>query len=153
MAMASSKEIDRRLMWHGMLLFVLGLLVGLTEAHLKNSRMGLAAHLEGLMNGTFLIAVGAIWSRVQLSNRQTVVAYWTALYGTYVNLITTIFAAVVGANSLSPITGAGHSASAWQETMVTAGFVGVGVAILGSSTLILWGLRTTPIRNEQRRMW
>src|SRR3954451_13497328 len=124
-----------------------------SEAHLRNPRMGLAAHLEGLMNGTFLIAVGAVWSRVQLSNRQSVVAYWTALYGTYVNLITTTFAAVVGANSLSPITGAGHSASAWQETMVTAGFVGVGVAILGSSTLILWGFVTTPLRNEQRRMW
>src|SRR3954454_14584040 len=102
------------------------------------------------MNGIFLIAPGAIWSRVQLSNRQTVVAYRTALYGTYVNLVTTTFAAVVGANSLSPLTGAGNSASAWQETVVTAGFVSVGIAILASLTLILWGLRTTPTRNEQQ---
>jgi hydroxylaminobenzene mutase len=44
--------------------------------------MGLAAHLEGVMNGTFLIALGAIWSRVHLSSKQMFIAYWTALYGT-----------------------------------------------------------------------
>src|SRR5437763_207598 len=140
--MGTFSDVDRRLMWHGMFLFVLGLLVGLAEAHLKNPRMGLAAHLEGVMNGTFLIALGAIWPRVQLSRKQTFVAYWTALYGTYVNLITTTFAAVVGANSLSPITGAGHSASDWHEAVVTAGFVSVGLAIIASSVLILWGLRS-----------
>ena len=144
------RSIDRRLMWHGMLLFALGLLVGLAEAHLKNPRMGLAAHLEGLMNGTFLIALGGIWNHVHLSSKQMLVAYWTVLYGTYANLVTTTFAAVVGANSLSPITGAGHSASDWQEAAVTAGFVSLGIAILASAILILWGSRSTSNRNEQR---
>jgi hypothetical protein len=32
-----------------------------------NIRMGLSAHLEGVMNGTFLIAVGAIWTQAGLS--------------------------------------------------------------------------------------
>jgi hypothetical protein len=40
-------------------------------------------------------------------------AFWTMLYGTYANVIITTFAAVVGASSLSPITGAGHNAMAW----------------------------------------
>ena len=131
----------KALMWHGMFLFLLGLLVGLAEAHVANPRMGLAAHLEGLMNGTFLIALGAIWSYVQLSKTQASIAYWAALYGTYVNLITTTVAAIIGASSLSPITGAGHSASAWQEGIVMAGFITVGIAMLVSSVLILWGLR------------
>ena len=38
-------------MWHGMLLFLLGLLTGFAEPHFGNVRMGLAAHLEGVMNG------------------------------------------------------------------------------------------------------
>ena len=54
------KGANRRLMWHGVLLFLLGLLTGLVEQRFTNVRMGLAAHLEGLMNGTFLIALGAI---------------------------------------------------------------------------------------------
>ena len=132
---------QRRLMWHGMLLFLLGLLVGLAEGQVTNPRMGLAAHLEGLMNGTYLIALGAIWPFVKLSPKLTTLTFWTVLYGTYSNLIVTTVAAVVGANSMSPVTGAGHSASAWQEILVSSGFVTVGVTMLVSSILILWGLR------------
>jgi hydroxylaminobenzene mutase len=39
-----------------MLLFLFGLVTGLVEQHFANMRMGLAAHLEGVMNGTFLLA-------------------------------------------------------------------------------------------------
>jgi (hydroxyamino)benzene mutase len=141
MPMTLSSGGQRRLIWHGMFLFLLGLLVGFAEAHVANPRMGLAAHLEGLMNGTFLIALGAIWPFVKLSPRITTVAFWTVLYGTYSNLIVTTLAAILGANAMSPITGAGHSAPAWQEALVAAGFVTVGIAMLVSSILILWGLR------------
>ena len=57
------KDFNRRLMFHGMLLFIVGLLTGFAEQHFANVRMGLAAHLEGLMNGIFLLALGAIWTR------------------------------------------------------------------------------------------
>jgi hydroxylaminobenzene mutase len=124
-----------------MFLFLLGLLIGFAEGQVANPRMGLAAHLEGLMNGTFLIALGAVWQFVRLSPAPAAVAYWTVLYGTYANVIVTTFAAVVGASSLSPITGSGHNAMPWQETLVTAGFGTVGIAMLVSSVLILWGLR------------
>jgi (hydroxyamino)benzene mutase len=136
-----SNGSQRRLIWHGMFLFLLGLLVGLAEGQVANPRMGLAAHLEGLMNGTYLIALGAVWSFVMLSPKLTTLAFWAVLYGTYSNLIITTYAAIVGANSMSPITGAGHGASALQETLVTSGFVTVGMAMLVSSVLILWGLR------------
>jgi (hydroxyamino)benzene mutase len=132
---------QRSLMWHGMLLFLLGLLIGFAEGQVANPRMGLAAHLEGLMNGTFLIALGAVWPAVRLAPTPAAVAYWTVLYGTYMNVVVTTFAAVVGASSLSPITGSGHSAPVWQETLVTAGFGTVGIAMLVASALILWGLQ------------
>jgi hydroxylaminobenzene mutase len=132
---------QRRLIWHGMFLFLLGLLVGLLENHVVNPRMGLAAHLEGLMNGTFLAVVGVAWPFVGLTPRLAVLTFWMLLYGTYANLVTTTWAAIIGASSLSPVTGAGHSASATQETLVTFGFVTVGIAMLGSTVLLLWGLR------------
>ena len=59
------QEANRRLMFHGMCLFLLGLLTGFAEQHFANIRMGLAAHLEGVMNGTFLVALGAIWPRIR----------------------------------------------------------------------------------------
>src|SRR5215469_3246156 len=55
-------EGNRQLMWSGMLLFLLGLVTGLLEQRFTNVRMGLSAHLEGVMNGTFLVALGAIWT-------------------------------------------------------------------------------------------
>jgi hypothetical protein len=66
---------NRRLMWHGMFLFLIGLLTGFAEQHFANERMGLAAHLEGVMNGTFLVALGAIWNEVRLSSLSRVIAY------------------------------------------------------------------------------
>ena len=79
------EDAKRRLLWNGMFLFLLGLLTGLVEQQFRNPRMGLAAHLEGVMNGTFLLALGAIWPEIKLSARLTSTTYWTALYGTYAN--------------------------------------------------------------------
>ncbi len=131
----------RRLIWHGMFLFLLGLLTGFVETKFANTRMGLAAHLEGVMNGTFLIALGAVWAEVRLPLKLKSVAYWSALYGTYFNWALTALGAAWGIGSLSPITGAGHHALPWQETFITAALMSVGVAIIGASVLVLWGLR------------
>jgi hydroxylaminobenzene mutase len=138
---SSVESSNRRLMWHGMFLFILGLLTGFAEQHFANVRMGLAAHLEGLMNGTFLIALGAIWNAVKLSPRTKATAYWTVLYGTYMNWLITMLAAVFGTAALSPITGAGHSGQPWQENIVTVGFLSIGITIITSSVLVLVGLR------------
>ena len=59
------EETHRRLMWHGMFLFLLGLLTGFAELHFANVRMGLAAHLEGVLNGILLVALGAAWTGVR----------------------------------------------------------------------------------------
>jgi (hydroxyamino)benzene mutase len=134
-------DSKRRLIWHGMFLFLLGLLTGFVEQKFTNQRMALAAHLEGVMNGTFLVALGAVWVEVRLSPRLKSAAYWTALYGTYVNWVATALAAAWGVGALSPITGAGHHALPWQEGFVTVLFMSVGLAIVGSSVLALWGLR------------
>ena len=131
----------RRLMWHGMFLFLLGLLTGFVEQRFANVRMGLAAHLEGVINGILLLALGAIWDEVRLRPTAKAIAYWTALYGTYVNWLITTLAAIFGTAALSPITAAGHAGRPWQESVVTAGFMSVGVVIVAFSLLMLWGLR------------
>ncbi len=130
---------DRRLMWHGVFLFLVGLLTGLAEQHFTNVRMGLAAHLEGVLNGILLIALGAIWSAVRLPTNGRTIAFWLVLYGSYANWAFTTLAAVFGTAALSPLTAAGHSGQPWQETLVTAGFTSVGVTMIASSVMILLG--------------
>ena len=87
------------------------------------------------------MALGAVWMEMRLTAKLKVAAYWTALYGAYINWVATALAAVWGVSALSPITGAGHSGLPWQETLITALFMSVGLAIVGSSLLVLWGLR------------
>ena len=135
----------RSLIWHGMFLFLLGLLTGFVETKFANPRMGLAAHLEGVMNGTFLIALGAVWMEVKLPLGLKAAAYWSALYGAYANWATTALGAAWGIAALSPITGAGHHALPWQETLITAMFMSVGLAVVGSTVLMLWGLRRSAV--------
>jgi hydroxylaminobenzene mutase len=132
---------NRRLIWHGMFLFLFGLLTGFIEERFANMRMGLAAHLEGVMNGTFLVALGAVWIEVRLSPPAKAIAFWTALYGTYGNWATTTLAAIFGTSSLSPLTGTSQGGQPWQEMVVTIGFLTVGVAIVAFAVFVLWGLR------------
>lgn len=139
------EDSKRRLLWHGMFLFLLGLVTGFVEQQFNNPRMGLAAHLEGVMNGIFLVALGAVWTEVRLSPRLKVAAYWSALYGTYANWAATTLAAIFGTAALSPITAAGRSAQPWQEGVVTFGFMSVGIVIVVASILVLWGLRRAAV--------
>jgi len=136
-------EQKRRLLWHGAALFLIGLLTGLIEQRFTNVRMALAAHLEGVMNGTFLLVVGAIWSEIRLSSRPQAVAYWTLLAGTYGNWAVTSLAAILGTAALSPITAVGHNAEPWKETFITTGFVLIGITIIIAVILLMWGLRST----------
>jgi hydroxylaminobenzene mutase len=128
-------------MWHGILLFLLGLLTGLIQNELRNPRMGLAAHLEGLMNGTFLLALGAAWKEVRLSERAARAAFGAALFGAYANWAVSLIAAALGTSSLTPIAGAGFNAQVWQERLVAGGFIAVGIAMITASAILLWGFR------------
>ncbi len=73
------------------------------------------------------------------------IAFWGALYGTYMNWVMTTLAAIFGTGALSPITAPGRAAAPWQEAFVTAGFLTVGLAIVATAILILWGLRRTAV--------
>ena len=137
-------EASRRaFVFHGLILFLLGLIIGLVEAHVSNPNMGLAAHLEALMNGIYLIALGSILGWVRLTPSLFSLAFWTTLYGAYANVAVTFFASLVNASSFSPVTGAGLHAAPWQEYLVTFGFVTVGIAMLVSTCLFIFGMRNT----------
>lgn len=131
----------RALLWHGVLLFLLGLLTGLATGAMTNPRMGLSAHLEGVMNGLFLMVLGLLWGRLRLPARWLTALFWLALYGTYVNWASTLAAAIFGTGRMTPIAGAGHAAEAWQENLVSAGLYTLSVAMLAVCVIALVGLR------------
>ncbi len=125
----------------GVFLFLLALFTGMIFPQLKNPRMGLSAHLVGLIGGLFLVAVGLIWRELTLSKQFETIAFGCALFGAYANLITTFLAATFGTNRLTPLAGSGHPAAPWQENLVTGGLVLASAAMVGCCILLLWGLR------------
>jgi (hydroxyamino)benzene mutase len=123
----------------GALLFFLGLLSGLAVPLMTNPRMGLSGHLEAVMNGMFLIAVGAVWSRLRLPPK---LMPWTSgllTYGTYANCFFVSLAAIFGASKTMPLAGAGYAALPWQENLVTIGLTTSSLAMLAGSGLLVWG--------------
>lgn len=130
----------RRLVRHGMLLFLLGLLTGTQERRFTNMRMALSAHLEGVMNGTFLMALGAGWHHVELPPAVERAARWTTLYGTYGNWLFTTLGAALGTAAANPTLSEGHHGTPLQERLVLLGFRSMRYAFLTSVVLILVGL-------------
>jgi hydroxylaminobenzene mutase len=129
------------LFFHGMLLVVLGLLMGLVVQAVANPRIGLSAHTGTLMNGILVVAMGAFWPRLRLSSRTATTVYWLLVDGSYASAAGLFLAAVFGTSATTPLHGAGHAGTPWQEALVGALLVVGGIAVLGGCVLALWGLR------------
>src|SRR5262249_15099176 len=111
----SQEHTGHRLLQLGIVLFLLGLLVGFSVPALANPRMGLASHLEGVMNGLFLVTLGLIWPRLALSARLLATTFWLAIYGTFANWTATLLAAAWGTGRTMPIAAQGHTGTPGQE--------------------------------------
>lgn len=136
-----------RLLQAGITLFLLGLITGLFSGMLANPRMGLTSHLEGVMNGPFLVILGLMWTRLRLGPRALTAAFWMALYGTYANWATTLYGAAVGAGEkMAPITGKGFTGTSFEEGVVAFGFISLTFAIIPLCLMVLYGLRGGPVK-------
>lgn len=139
---AAGQGFGRRLIRLGIWLFLLGLITGLAVPALANPRMGLSSHLEGVMNGIFLVVLGLVWPRLRLSRSASLAAFCVAVYGTYVNWATTLAAAAWGAGApMMPIAGLGHQGTRLQEGIVGFGLVSLALAMIATCAIVLWGLR------------
>ncbi|MFZ1163668.1 hydrogenase [Mycobacterium sp.] len=124
----------------GLILFLIGLLTGLAVPALKNSRMGLSSHLQGVLNGMFLALLGLLWPHIHLSHRWAVTAIMLIAYSAFANWLATLLAAAWGAGRrFAPIAAGDHHAPAVKEHFVSflllslslTNVVGVVIVIVG----------------------
>lgn len=130
--------LAKQLLFHGTLLFLLGLINGLAIPRLRNPRMGLSAHLAGVQNGLVLWAFGLIWPYATLG--AAAVTAWSAIGSMYAIWLALLLAAAWGTSKSTPIAGAGHSSSAGKEAIVSALLVVGSLAIIVATALLLVGL-------------
>lgn len=129
-----------RLIFYGFLLFLLGLVTGLIIPILGNPRMGLSSHLEGVMNGLFLIVLGLVWKRLALSRKWLKITFWLALYGTFANWLGVLAAAVFNAGKMMGVAAEGKEGHPLAEAFVNFCLISLTVAMLVICLAVLAGL-------------
>lgn len=135
------KNQSNRLIYLGVLLFLLGLIVGLVVPLFANPRMGVSSHIEGVMNGMFLIILGLIWMKVSLSEKWLKITFWLVIYGTFMNWFGILVAAIFNAGEMLGIVAHGQKGPPLAEGFVTFSLLSLSMAMLIVSVAILIGLR------------
>ncbi|SDE25077.1 hydrogenase [Niabella drilacis] len=135
---ASTKQ-SGKLLFLGLLLFLLGLIIGLFVHNMANPRMALSAHLEGVMNGIFLMVLGLIWKRIRLSKKALAITFWLAVYGTFANLAAVIIAAVTGFGKMMPLAG-GQEGPAFLDGVISFLLVSLSLCMVAVCILSLTGV-------------
>ena len=133
---------QKTLLVAGATLFLLGLFQGAAVQLFANPRMALSAHLTAVQSGTAMIVAGLVWPALALPRRAASIARWAIIGGMTGLWIGLTAAAAAGASRGLPIAGAGHSAGASTEQMVTL-IIGLssGALTLGWAMLLIGLIR------------
>lgn len=125
----------------GLVLFLIGLLTGLVVPALKNPRMGLSGHLQGVLNGMFLVLLGLLWPHIELPKVLGISAVALIVYSAYANWLAVLLAAAWGAGRrFAPIAAGDHTASAIKEGFVSFLLVSLSLTIVVGVGIIIFGL-------------
>ncbi len=125
----------------GLILFLLGLVTGLAVPAMKNPRMGLASHLQGMTNGPFLIVIGLLWPHLNLAHVWQVVTTALLAYGTYANWLATQRAAIGGAGrKFAPGAAGDYVSSGAKEGLVNFLLASLAVAMLAATVILIVGV-------------
>ena len=142
--MQSIHNTDRaahRLIQLGIILFLAGLLTGFVIPLMDNPRVGLSSHLEGVLNGLLLVALGVIWPRLTLGRPARRLTFGLAVFGTVANWLATLLAGLWGTGAMMPIAAAGQQGTPVQELIVAGLLFALSFAMVISIVLVVWGLR------------
>lgn len=131
--------MHRSMARYGLVLILLALLTGIAVPSLALPRLGLSAHTIGLLGGTLLIAIAAIWPMFRLGDRPSRWCAGTWVYAIYTNWLGCLVGAATGSGRMTPMAADGATGSAAAEAIVVfllasgslAAFIAVGLALRG----------------------
>ena len=101
--------------------------------------MGLSAHLEGVMNGMFLVILSLIWNRLVINDRWLSYTFWLTLYGSFANYVAVTIAAITGAGKMMPIAG-GKEGTTAVEGLISFLLITLALAMIFVCVVVLTGL-------------
>ena len=137
-----SNDLDRKLMWHGAMIFLLAVVSGwvMVTVHTKNPLMLVATHVGALISAVLLLCIGMMLSRLALAPRLLQALFWSLVISQYLFFAAGMYSAFVGTSAMfaGP---PGMKGSDVQEAIALAGNV---IGAIGSSIaalLLLIGIK------------
>lgn len=147
----AAQRQGHRLLQLGALLFLAALLVGLIVPKFAVPRLGLSAHLLGLLQGIFLMVLGLLWPRLLVTAATGRVGVFLIVYGSFAAWTANLLAAVWGAgNAMLPIAAGTAHGTSIEEGVIAIALRSAAVSLIGAAILVLWGLRAFPGREPGR---
>lgn len=134
------KQADK-LLFLGVLLFLLGLITGLIVPAFSGPRLAVSSHIEGVLNGIFLLVLGLLWHKLALSERVLKITFGLALYGTFANWFALLVAAVFNAGKMLGVAAGGQKGPPAAEALVAFLLVTLSLSMIIISVTILVGLK------------
>jgi hypothetical protein len=139
----------RRLQFHGFLILLISLAMGLVVAASGpgvRGRQWLGAHVTGLMVGILLVAAASAWGNLRLGPRAQKTAWFTMVSGAWTGLLVLgLFVPIMGMPQAQAAPNQPEPA-AWANAVVGIALVYVTVTLLTAASLFVAGLR--PAANE-----
>ena len=133
-----------RLLQTGALLFLLALLLGLGIPRFTLPRLALSAHLIGITQGTFLLAIGVLWPKLRFTRSQSRFGHGLAIYGCCAAWTANVCGAAWGAGtSMVPMASNGARGTALQELAIKLLLRSAAVSLIALALMLLWGLRSS----------
>lgn len=136
-------RIRRRLVFHGAVVVLLGLLAGFPHAFVLTGQLAgeerawRMAHLEGLLNGMLTMLAGAAGGSLVLSARQERWLLWSLVAAAYGNVVASILGASLGVRGLALTAPPANAIMNLLFWVAIAGvFVGVGILIAGAAAAV-----------------
>ena len=120
---------SRKLLIYGLALLLIGLLTGLAVPAFTNPRLGLAAHIGGVLSGMLLVVLAVAWERIGLKRGETL-ACRLLFFSMYSIWGANVVGGVFGTSLATPIAGAGFEGEPWQENLVLVWLTLAAVAAL-----------------------
>jgi hypothetical protein len=136
-------RLRSRLVFHGAIVVMLGLLAGFPHAFVLTGQIAgeerawRMAHLEGLLNGMLAMLAAAVSGSLLLSSRQQSALVWSLVAAGYGNVIASVLGATFGVRGLAF---AGPPANLIMNLLFWVAIVGilagVGLLIVGARDAI-----------------
>jgi hydroxylaminobenzene mutase len=131
---------DRRILRAGFVLFLLAMLTGLAVPATANPKMALASHLTGVLGALILMVLAVAWPALSRRALPAKLIRYCFVSAAYANWAASALASVWGTSRLTPLSGAGFSAAAWQEALVAFLQVAQAIVIVIGSALAIYAL-------------